>query len=120
MLRSIFHCFVKGVGYRTVFKDSHPFTAKRNMFLWIMNLLEYVPDIDLHLTYDYEMNQIMRALNTKLSVVDYINILRKRIKIIENKNDPSWKNIFLNDDFFKIVDKVEKTDFNSQEVKDAL
>ena len=108
--------------YEMAFSDQPPFKPKKEMFPWLMSLLEYIPSINFNKTHlgVEGLEEIKDSLKGKLSVVDFFELLKKRLDLLNNNDDSLWKNIFLDNNFLKIIDPIKKEDVASKEIKTTL
>ena len=108
--------------YEMSFSDQPPFKPKTEMFPWLISLLECIPSINFNKTHlgGEGLEEIKDNLKGKLSVTDFFELLKKRLDLLKNNKNPLWKNIFLDNNFLKIIDPIKKEDMASQEIKATL
>ncbi|MDE0152174.1 MAG: hypothetical protein OXK80_06760 [Bdellovibrionales bacterium] len=85
-----------------------------------MNLLKYIPSMDGNeYVFSDSLLKIKLKLQNKFTIKDFLKILKERLQLIEAKGS-SWENIFLQDEFIKIVDPIRQKDSTSKQVKSAF
>lgn len=113
--------YISSPNYKVAFPDQPTFKPKKDMFPWLINLLQHIPSIDFgNIHHGTGLEKIKADLKGKFSVIDFVEFVKKRLSLLEEKNDSSWKNIFFSNDFLKIVDPVGTTDVVSKDIKVAL
>lgn len=113
--------YINNSNYKIPFPDQCSFEPKKDMFLWLINLLQFIPSIDIgDIHHGTGLEQIKVDLKGSFSVIDFVEFLKNRLTVLEKKNSPLWKSIFFSDDFLKIVNPVEKKDIVSKDMKAAL
>ena len=108
--------------HEVAFSDQLPFKPKKDMFPWLISLLEYIPSINFNkIQFGGEgLKEIKEILKGKLSVIDFFKLLKKRLDLLKNNDDSLWKNIFLDNNFLKIIDPIKKEDVASKKIKATL
>ena len=117
--------YVRRPNYKMPFPDQSLFEPKKDMFPWLISLLEYIPSIEFSkINYGKGLNQIKKDLGGKLSIIDFIELLNKRLELLKQKDSSceniSWDNIFWDIDFVKIIDPVTEKDASSDPIKKSL
>ena len=101
--------------------EEQSFNSTKDIFIWLIGLLQNIPSIDwLDIHGGEGLKELKEDLNVKFSVLDFVKILKERITIIKEKNDSLWKNIFVDQDFIKIIDPISEKDISSQQIKKSL
>ena len=119
----IFNFYRHGINYRTVFSGDYPLQIQEDIFLWLVNLLlNYVPSVRLssNLFWSDLLYLKEKKLKSKFTIKDFVDVLEKRLKLIKEKNDQSWKNIFLDDEFLKFIEQIDTSSGDTQSSMERL
>ena len=125
----VFKSYVEGAAdryfdhsnYKMAFSDQPPFKPKKDMFLWLIGQLNYIPSINFRsIHHGIGLEQIKEDLKGKFTVIDFVELLKKRLELLKEKDDSLWENIFLDNDFLKIVDPIRKEDQSCKNMQATL
>ena len=113
--------YIRHSNYKMTYSDQPPFEPTKDMFFWLIWQLNHIPSINFGIIHhETGLEEIKADLKGKFSVIDFVEILKKRLELLEEKNDSLWKNIFLDKVFLKIVDPIIKEDFSFKHIKSSL
>ena len=119
---NIFSWYINGVNHRLLFLRDHlvSMDSQANVFPWLISLLRYVPSIHNEYSILNELVKIKSKLHTRFSVIDFVDMIKERFKILKTKKDSSWDNIFMKRDFLTIIDPIQNADISCKNTKCAF